>query len=616
MRLPRAWAVIFAGCVCAARSRKLGASISEERRHAENDEVSLVQLSTQPERRDNPKVCVVADDNCFDMDLLGPGGDSHASGSYNYGPEGRTHGDLTVEIVVTRASEDIQWIDAFSDIPTTVYNRKGSDTLLPTPRPNLNVIESENIGREDDSMMRHIVNNYDSLPDVTVFLQGWPFLHCGDVVRTIRRALDSWTTDLATTLGPMAMNGLVPLSRTYYEYNVQKGQLGILRSMVNEDPESSQHAVPSNEEGLPQGYMGRARDLFNEQCVLTTGYNCPSRIWVSEGAQWIVSKERIRSFPKDKYQAALAHGEGYEAKLRGLVLEAMWPIIWGAHAWNPRNTSDPEHGWKPPSPQLKGPSDVHPIRRFFPSGYTFSDDMPNVESAMQAPATDHCVSGVGGEGLLWSCEARMGFCEQHFHNAGPGAAPPSVKFVEQRPRFHVSGGNETWSMVVVIGSPQLAMTPHHINVVDRGVRLTPDAHATAWTVSESQETPGTYLFSTNGRFLSCKGAGGVATTGPDPMAWTLHEEFDGLFSFRSASGVLALEYGAPALARSGEGYHVEQTSGAKRIRAVSGFLRCYPEDALPGIFGEKNFLLDLIEKASNHLVVPPVEAIGYPRFAT
>ncbi|CAE8593082.1 unnamed protein product, partial [Polarella glacialis] len=116
------------------------------------------------------KLCTVLDGECVDMPL--------SYGDDLNQPSDTRGGEWTRQIIVTRAGEDLRWLDALPEIPTLVYNRKGDDRLLPRPRPNLQVVKADNFGREDESMMRHIIANYEALPNVTVFLQGWPFGHC------------------------------------------------------------------------------------------------------------------------------------------------------------------------------------------------------------------------------------------------------------------------------------------------------------------------------------------------------------------------------------------------------------------------------------------------------
>jgi hypothetical protein len=68
-----------------------------------------------------------------------------------------------IEIVVARYDEDISWTKPFESI-TTIYN-KGKDNIT-------NSVNILNVGRESHTYLYHIVNNYDSLADITVFFQG------------------------------------------------------------------------------------------------------------------------------------------------------------------------------------------------------------------------------------------------------------------------------------------------------------------------------------------------------------------------------------------------------------------------------------------------------------
>lgn len=72
----------------------------------------------------------------------------------------------TVGIVVAHYNEDLSWLNDAKDA-CTVYS-KGGEKNAPsypyTPLPN--------IGREGHTYLHHIVEHYNDLPDVTIFLQG------------------------------------------------------------------------------------------------------------------------------------------------------------------------------------------------------------------------------------------------------------------------------------------------------------------------------------------------------------------------------------------------------------------------------------------------------------
>jgi hypothetical protein len=79
---------------------------------------------------------------------------------------------MTVDVVIARYNEDLSWVDnireKYPEYNIIVYN-KGSH--IPNSIPLLNV------GRESDTYLTHIINNYTNLANITIFLQGNPFDH-------------------------------------------------------------------------------------------------------------------------------------------------------------------------------------------------------------------------------------------------------------------------------------------------------------------------------------------------------------------------------------------------------------------------------------------------------
>ena len=68
---------------------------------------------------------------------------------------------MSYQIVVARYNEDIEWI---ADNNKIIYNK---GILLNINNEYL----LENIGRESETYLHYIIDNYDNLPDVVVFTQ-------------------------------------------------------------------------------------------------------------------------------------------------------------------------------------------------------------------------------------------------------------------------------------------------------------------------------------------------------------------------------------------------------------------------------------------------------------
>lgn len=91
----------------------------------------------------------------------------------------------TVDIVISRYNEDINWLcdDAIknqiadSGVKTTIYiYNKGVNNVTPefmrcySTIVDLHVMQLPNVGRCDHTYLYHIINHYDNIADVTIFL--------------------------------------------------------------------------------------------------------------------------------------------------------------------------------------------------------------------------------------------------------------------------------------------------------------------------------------------------------------------------------------------------------------------------------------------------------------
>lgn len=77
-----------------------------------------------------------------------------------------------IEIVIARYNENLKWLNnsPFNNYPITCYN-KGINSLFKI-EGNHEIVKLPNVGRCDHTYLYHIVNNYDTLADFTVFLPG------------------------------------------------------------------------------------------------------------------------------------------------------------------------------------------------------------------------------------------------------------------------------------------------------------------------------------------------------------------------------------------------------------------------------------------------------------
>ena len=90
---------------------------------------------------------------------------------------------MTISIVVARYNENIEWTTQFPNV--RIYN-KGK------PLNNrYDEVELDNVGREGHTYYKYIYDNYDSLADYTIFLQGNPFDHSPNIISNIHNYINN-----------------------------------------------------------------------------------------------------------------------------------------------------------------------------------------------------------------------------------------------------------------------------------------------------------------------------------------------------------------------------------------------------------------------------------------
>jgi hypothetical protein len=514
---------------------------------------SLLQLAHKSLESNLPKqvdVCVVQDNQCFDKPFktLSFEKNRQVEEDFDLVAANLTSSEFVkanllkgeVEIVVTRFEEDVRWLDVFAEIPTTIYNRGPVDSFLPKARPNLRIIAQENKGREDQVMLNHMINRYDSLAAVTIFLQGWPFGHCPGLVDTIGHMLiklfDKDKAELLRQSGIQLFetghDGLIPLSAAFWQYSVDDGKLGLATDVFQFHHQLGDRV--SAEELARGKYAKTCKTIMGEA-------ECPKFQWVAEGAQWVVTRDRIRLQPKHVYERALSLGEGFEAKYRGLVLEALWPVLWSGSYWDPTAASE----------------------------VMFDSDAGMANQ--RAHAQFHCHNRESNsEALLWSCFDRMGICEFNKQRSPPGQTELENKQY-QTIRKHFDIQDETastrWSVLAELkpslgGSATFApakghhryFIPHIVEslVSDGTVQLEPvgpaprDSLQFNISLSSNQNGEQRYIFAVNSmpygpvRYLGCDRLTGDAKLVLLPYEWSVDFVWDGLAQLNSDFGQLNL----------------------------------------------------------------------------
>ena len=72
---------------------------------------------------------------------------------------------MTTKVVISKYNEDVNWVKDIK-YETIIYDKSNNPIEGSIPRPN--------IGREAETLLYYIIEHYNNLPDITIFLQGDP----------------------------------------------------------------------------------------------------------------------------------------------------------------------------------------------------------------------------------------------------------------------------------------------------------------------------------------------------------------------------------------------------------------------------------------------------------
>lgn len=90
---------------------------------------------------------------------------------------------MSIEIVVSRYNETLNWLSKkpYCNYPVTIYN-KGLNNDFKKTNKIKKIVSLNNVGRCDHTYLYHIINNYDNLEDITIFLPGSVHIHYKNII--------------------------------------------------------------------------------------------------------------------------------------------------------------------------------------------------------------------------------------------------------------------------------------------------------------------------------------------------------------------------------------------------------------------------------------------------
>jgi hypothetical protein len=184
-----------------------------------------------------------------------------------------------VNFVIAKYNENIEWTQKLNH-KKTIYDKSNS--------PIEGSIPLKNIGREGETFLFHIVNNYNNLDDVTVFLQGNPFEHL--------QLLVGWRAQLSSEEIDTVIH------KMNSEINDRSDFSSFYQIMYN-DP-SGMNGTKTTE--ICQKYFGKYFQYFT----------------LAPGAQYIVPKKYIISRPIEFWKCL--HSAMLTNEIDAWTMEQLW----------------------------------------------------------------------------------------------------------------------------------------------------------------------------------------------------------------------------------------------------------------------------------------------------
>jgi hypothetical protein len=186
-----------------------------------------------------------------------------------------------IDVVIARYNENLSWCKFIDeDIKLFIYN-KGDDYID-------NSIKLDNIGRESDTFINHIIKNYNDINEYTIFLQGDPFFHYNKIIEFINEKKFT--------------GGITPLS-----YRMEVDDI----------------------EGMPNHGGLKIKDVLEDMSI---PYNMNMLFKFAAGAQYCVHREFIINKSLSWWEKLYEIHNKY-VSLPGIsgspwIFERLWPLIW------------------------------------------------------------------------------------------------------------------------------------------------------------------------------------------------------------------------------------------------------------------------------------------------
>jgi hypothetical protein len=217
--------------------------------------------------------------------------------------------DSNIELVVSRYKENLDWLDEppFNKYRVKCYNK--GDDIPKFSEKQVTMISLPNVGRCDHTYLYHIINNYDNLANLTVFLPA----SCLDShkLKTTYKLL--YLVDKTQTT--------VFLGKPYNNIREELGKMFITRHIATN--EVNKKANPETELfPCPIRPFGRWYDAMFGNII--------SKVVCYFGV-FAVSKQHIQQYPKEHYEKLIKFVDSHSNPEAGHYMERSWATIFSPY---------------------------------------------------------------------------------------------------------------------------------------------------------------------------------------------------------------------------------------------------------------------------------------------
>jgi len=218
---------------------------------------------------------------------------------------------MKTKYIIARYNENIKWTN-FAKEKCIIYN-KGDKLGI------VNEILVPNVGRESETYLRFIIENYDNLPDICVFLQG----KISDHIRYIRGMKPDPRLNLS-------LNYV-----TFLEKEAMFNGSSLPRITVNANTRNNIWSKEWNKKKwrgfdwyLYNNYKNQKHIVFHDWFINNIRKDYPKkRFKVYRNAIFSVTKEKILRHPKKYYENLIKEVNWHVEPIEGHFFERSWYYI-------------------------------------------------------------------------------------------------------------------------------------------------------------------------------------------------------------------------------------------------------------------------------------------------